>query len=348
MINSVHIENSQSHKDTYIEFDSGLNVIVGETDSGKSALLRSLRYAIWNKPNSKVLLSNWGGVLRVELNIDGNLIVRESGNKELYKLNDLEFNSFGTKVPVEIEKIINMTEINSQEQIDQFFLLTETPGYVASYLNKIANLEQIDEVTKSIKSELNETKRLIEHQKNDLKSKEAELESFSFLSTFKQDLDEADALQLRVSDTETKISTISYAIKQIKQCNKGIAINKELAELKENVNSALGLIKEINEFEIHINKIDWYINYVSDIDTEINELSKLIDLKLIIAETLELKKEQSDKEAKLDSLETAMTKLSSINKKIELKQAEIEQDKEVYETELHKLGKCFFCGQKLK
>jgi DNA repair exonuclease SbcCD ATPase subunit len=348
MITSASIQNAQSHKDTFIEFDSGVNVFVGDTDSGKSAIMRSLRYAIWNRPNSKSLVSNWGGVLKVELNIDGNFIVRKSDNKEVYLLNDLEFNSFGTKTPVEIERIINMEEINNQEQIDNFFLLTETPGYVASYLNKIANLEQIDSTTKSIKSELNETNRLIEHQKEDLKKKEAELESFSFLAEFKKDLDEADAFQVRVKDTTILIDVLSYHIKEIKKCNEQIEEANEMLSIKPEVNSALSLFKQSNELEIKIKKIQWYITCISDFDKEIEELTKLLDLKLLVAETFELKKQQSDKEAKLDSLNSISSKISTIDNKIEISQVEITTNKDIYETELHKLGKCFFCGQKLK
>lgn len=347
MITSAHIQNCQSHKDTYVEFSPGVNIIVGDTDSGKSALLRSLRYCLWNR-NNKALRSNWGGVLKVELSIDGNLIVRESGTKEIYKLNDLEFNSFGTKVPDEVAQVVNMTDINNQEQIDSFFLLTETPGYIASYLNKIANLEQIDSVTKSIKSELNETKRLINHQEKDLKSKKTELESFSFLSEFKKDIDEADALLLQISDNKIKIDILSYSIKEFNKCNDKIQDNEKVAELKANVNNALSLISQSNEIEVKIKKIQWYIDYISDIEKEVEEISELLKLKVIIAETLELKKQQSKKEAKLDSLTYIDSKISSIDKQVEIIQLEINKDKDVYETELHKLGKCFFCGQKLK
>jgi DNA repair protein SbcC/Rad50 len=348
MIHSAHIQNSQSHKDTFIEFSKGVNVIVGDTDSGKSAILRSLRYCLWNKPNSKTLLSNWGGVLRVELGIDGNTIVRESNKSEIYKLNDLEFRSFGTKVPEEIEKLVNMSDINNQEQIDNFFLLTETPGYIASYLNKIANLEQIDATTKSIKSELNENKRLIEHQKEDLKKKEKELESFSFLEQFKKDIDEADALKLEIEDAKISIDVLSYHINEIKKCNTEIDEKNKILELKPIINETLDLINETRELEIKIKKISWYIDYISDLEKEVEDLTKLIGLKLLIAETFELKKQASELDAKLDTLNTISNKISTIDEKIEIYNAEIQQDSAVYETELHKLGKCFFCGQKLK
>ena len=41
-LKTVILENFQSHKHTSIEFNEGLNVILGPSDSGKSAIIREL------------------------------------------------------------------------------------------------------------------------------------------------------------------------------------------------------------------------------------------------------------------------------------------------------------------
>ena len=347
MITSAHLQNCQSHKDTIIHLHEGVNVFVGDTDAGKSALMRGLRYVLYNK-NHKELLSHWGGVLQVELNIDSNKLIRKSDGKEIYILNDLELHSFGTKVPSEIEKVINMGEINNQEQIDSFFLLNETAGYVATYLNKIANLEQIDSTTKSIKSELNETKRLIEHKKEDLKKKAIELESFAFLSDFEKDLQDAELLQDDVEGIVVNLKIIRHLLGEIKQCKKEIKKNNNILNLKDDVYSALGLTNEIQILNVARNRLNGYLDSLSDIDTKTEELNNLLDLKDLVADALKLKTKQNDLQAKLDTFDDISDRISTINTRIENTQLEIAKDKEIYETELHKLGKCFFCGSKLK
>ena len=61
MIQSLHIKNLQSHKDSHLDFCEGVNVIVGPSDSGKSAILRALRWIVKNRPQGDVLRSHWGG-----------------------------------------------------------------------------------------------------------------------------------------------------------------------------------------------------------------------------------------------------------------------------------------------
>ena len=65
MIQSLALKNFQSHKDTLIKFDPGVNVIVGSTDSGKSAIIRALRWLVWNRPIGDKMRSNWGGETEV-------------------------------------------------------------------------------------------------------------------------------------------------------------------------------------------------------------------------------------------------------------------------------------------
>jgi len=46
MINSLTIQNFQSHKNTTLEFDNGINIIIGQSDSGKTAIIRALNWVI--------------------------------------------------------------------------------------------------------------------------------------------------------------------------------------------------------------------------------------------------------------------------------------------------------------
>src|SRR5205085_9883685 len=49
-ITELEIKGYQSHEDTKIAFTGGLNAIVGPSDSGKSAILRALRFVLYNEP----------------------------------------------------------------------------------------------------------------------------------------------------------------------------------------------------------------------------------------------------------------------------------------------------------
>ena len=49
-IKRVTLENFQSHKHSVIDFDEQLNVIVGPSDSGKSAIIRGIKWVLYNEP----------------------------------------------------------------------------------------------------------------------------------------------------------------------------------------------------------------------------------------------------------------------------------------------------------
>jgi len=49
MIKGMVLENYESHKRSEVVFDPGFNVIVGPSDSGKSALLRALYWVLEGK-----------------------------------------------------------------------------------------------------------------------------------------------------------------------------------------------------------------------------------------------------------------------------------------------------------
>ena len=51
MIKSIHVVGFQSHADSTIEFDPGVNVLIGQSDSGKTAVVRALDWALNNRPH---------------------------------------------------------------------------------------------------------------------------------------------------------------------------------------------------------------------------------------------------------------------------------------------------------
>jgi exonuclease SbcC len=49
-IKKLSLRNFQSHRETDLEFSPGLNIIVGPSDQGKSAIIRALRWLFYNEP----------------------------------------------------------------------------------------------------------------------------------------------------------------------------------------------------------------------------------------------------------------------------------------------------------
>ncbi|OZV12957.1 hypothetical protein CIW83_07040 [Tissierella sp. P1] len=108
-IEKVILENFQSHKSSIIEFDDQLNVIVGPSDSGKTAILRGIRWALYNEPSGDYFIREGTSECSVTVIFnDGTKIKRyRNKSKNIYFLydsnnNETKFEGFGTSVPQEI------------------------------------------------------------------------------------------------------------------------------------------------------------------------------------------------------------------------------------------------------
>ena len=159
---TLKIKNIQSHKDTELEFVNGVNVIVGSSNNGKSAILRALYWLRYNRPlGTDILLSHWciddkgnqKNKMEVTLETDGGVVSRCRGKSEnQYIVNGEIFNVVKTDVPDDVENLLKLTETNIQKQQDAPFLLSLTGGQVAQYFNRVVKLDVIDDVLSKAES----------------------------------------------------------------------------------------------------------------------------------------------------------------------------------------------------
>ena len=69
MIDKIKIQNYQSHENTELELSPGINVIIGETDRGKTSILRALNWMFSNRP--------LGEGFKCDKNIDSEVIYKQ-------------------------------------------------------------------------------------------------------------------------------------------------------------------------------------------------------------------------------------------------------------------------------
>jgi DNA repair exonuclease SbcCD ATPase subunit len=170
MIKSLKIKNFQIHKKLLLEFDSNITVIIGPSDTGKSAILRALRWLFTNKPSGDEYIHHDETDVSILLKIDNHKIIRSKGSKgNRYLLDGKEYKSFGSNVPTDIQSVLNIGDVNFQGQIDPPWWFLKSPGEVSKELNSIVNLGLIDRVMQYTASELRKNKIAVEISKEKLK-----------------------------------------------------------------------------------------------------------------------------------------------------------------------------------
>ena len=135
MIESITITNFQAHKKFTLELDPKITVVTGKSDAGKSAIYRALRWLCTNRPSGNEFI-RWGtDGTRVKLRVDGRTIIRKRGKGNSYSLDKDSYEAFGSDVPEDIAKLLNLSEVSFQGQFDGPFWFDKTPGEVSRALN---------------------------------------------------------------------------------------------------------------------------------------------------------------------------------------------------------------------
>jgi len=170
MLKRFTVENFQSHANTVVDLSPGVNVVIGPSDSGKTALVRSLRWLFFNLPVGEEFRSTWGGDSRVEaLFSDGKVYRAKTNSENIYGLNGEEFKAFGRGVPEPVSEFLNVSRINLLGQYDPPFMIGWTPGERGEFINRIANFEAIDRGIKV-------ANQVLRTERSDIKSLKAELQ----------------------------------------------------------------------------------------------------------------------------------------------------------------------------
>lgn len=244
MIKDLHLQNFQSHESTDLEFAPGLNVIVGASDSGKSAIIRALRWLVWNRPMGDGFRSWWGGDTSVSVTLSEEItITRSKGKDNTYTAHDdhmggetKTYKAFGNDVPEDVQAALNMDETNLQQQLDRPFLISNSPGEVATFFNRIARLDKIDTGTKAVNGEVRRITSQIAADEERSKELEQELQGYDYLEKFEVDLEEFEKLSRERDNMATALEDLRYGVVMIDSYTENLERIEELTQFENDVN----------------------------------------------------------------------------------------------------------------
>lgn len=148
-LTKLRFRNFQRLKDLTIEVSPLVTVLVGATDAGKSSSIRGTSFALVNKPSSVKLVRRKQTKPAVVKAYFGKTVVKRVRGKKTneYSLNGKVYKAFGRdKVPLppDVQKFLNLSDVNFQRQIDGPSWFTDTAGNVSKRLNAIVDLAVVD------------------------------------------------------------------------------------------------------------------------------------------------------------------------------------------------------------
>ena len=345
MIKSLRLLNFQSHKDSSLDFVDGVNIIVGNSDSGKTAIIRALRKLFFNRPLGDAMCSTWGGKTEIELFTDNAHIVYKKDKENEYVLGDTHFKAFSTDVPKEITDVLRIGDVNIQGQLDAPYLLSLSAGDVASHFNKVANLDKIDSSTQKVNSAIRELTADIKYKEaQDVKLTE-DLKAFDYLPQFEKEVEELEELEKKSKELDASFTKLYQWTASYYEIRDRIEYFQKTLSLEKPVNDILKLIDERAEKDAEVVKLDRIVSQLRIVQNKIAEQSKLISLETPVLELLSLMEERKRLVERHAVLSTLLSQIKGIQVRIINGNAFILNKTKEFEKEMGSV--CILCGQKL-
>ena len=281
IIESIQLKNFQGHLESNIELHPNVNAIVGESDAGKSSIIRFIKWLNTNRPtgdgykNNKTAKSTeYGGKIIFS---DTSIERRKSTKLNAYVINDVEeLKAISTDIPREVSAALQLNDINIQSQHDSYFLLQESPGKVAKRLNELVNLDIIDHVLQQVNTTLRDTKRGVASVENSIGILEEKLTQFTHIPKAEKLI---ETLERDIKDqviTKNLIGELNYAVDKITSSEEEMEAVTEWLGIEKDLNIIISLINSRQESTTRVEELDTMVKELEEAEADIAECDVIV------------------------------------------------------------------------
>ena len=203
-IEQVRLKNFQRHTDLRLSLSPGVTAIIGASDTGKSAIVRAMRWLVEHKPITG-LQTHGTEDTRVGIKTAAGTVIRFKDKKEYgYSVNGKKFLATASVQPVGVKQILGMEPINFQGQHDPVFLLSLTPGQMAKELNRIVNLGAIDVAISDVNARISKAKVAAEVWESNIKDNQKIVDALAWVADADANLMALETKVREYEDTEAQ------------------------------------------------------------------------------------------------------------------------------------------------
>lgn len=208
---AVSIKGFQSHIDSALHLGPGLNVITGPSDSGKTAVIRAVRWVAFGEPSGEAFVNAKAGEAEVTLTLDNGVEIkkhRKSGKTKYWVTGHAEpFEK--AEVPQEVKLALGIdkqtfgdfeTALNFAYQLEAPFIISETASAGAKILGKLAGTEVVDLAVKAVGKDTYAARQERQQAEKDIARINGDLVQYDDLDDLKQALDAAEYVVSQIDE----------------------------------------------------------------------------------------------------------------------------------------------------
>ncbi len=268
-IKEVILKNFQSHKETQLEFVNGLNTIIGESDKGKSAVIRGIKWVLLNEPQGNGMVREGTSEASVSLLLnDGTKITRGkklSGKKTITSKNTytIEYpdgnistnENFGGDVPQEVLnacgiKILkidkDLTEIpNFSFQLEAPFLVSSNGAIRSKTIGKLINANLFDAAIRDIKNDVSDLGRKTKEKSKDYEILNEKLKEYDTLEEEEKNLKEIEKSITSYENIQSTIEKLNNYSFQLDRIQREKSKLKEVISILEPIDKGILSLKDL-------------------------------------------------------------------------------------------------------
>lgn len=293
-IKRLVIDNFQSHQHTEVDFCAGLNAIVGPSDHGKSAIVRALRWVLYNEPRGTSFIRVGAKVCKVGVEYDDGTVVtrlRSTTGKNQYLLDvpgqdELIFEGFGSDVPAEIRQVTGVrkiqvdehtrTELNLGAQLDGPFLLSENGAIRAKMIGQLGGVHLLDWAQRSVNTDLRRLRDEESRIQERLEQLSGVLKDYEYLPELQERIARIAELIQQVKEIEKRAAELSVLQREWQENSSALAETaRVLAGLAE-VADAGEMLQHLDELNREYLEMEQLRQEISEVDDRLRRTSAVI------------------------------------------------------------------------
>lgn len=290
-IDRIEAENFMSYDKLDIELSHGLNVIRGESNNGKTNILRLIDWVEKNEPKGDSMISNWANSCWARITYSNGYVVERGRSRTsagYYEITDPQGNTqryegFGNNIPPEVFNATqrpyvwitkdDKRDLSFASQLEPAFLVTESAPSRAAAIGRLTNVQNVDatirrlnaenrELSKEIKIKQKlidtETKKLVAFA--DLPDKLNQINQFQLLIENAKLIDSHLTKCREIKQVVTESDNIISAIDQKLAIYKDLPTEEEMAEAEANAS----LIQALNKIKTTLHDADLELEAIKD------------------------------------------------------------------------------------
>jgi len=357
-IKSLGLVNIQSHKETFVEFHPGFNVICGDSDSGKSTLLRTISWIYKDQPNGNVL-ENWD--MKKKEHMAAEMVLCDPVTKEEISILKERIGSTSSytlsnqtetldvvkrNVPEEVLEVLNFSDLNFKGQHDPY-LLKISGGQLAKMINDLVGVSVIDKSKKYENSKITRLEAECKNLEGDIEKKTQEIANLNYLDKLEEDICEIEILEEYKIEVEKGIYSLQKFSSEIKILKQNIEDNKEILKVAKEAEIINGLISWKNEIEVKRSRLEGLVTTIKNTREAIEYEKAWLEAEVPYSEIIQLQLNFSSVQTKKQNLETLVATIKSLKAKVQAAKENKQEKEKQYRKYLSENDTCPTCLRSL-